>query len=57
MMERPAGRSICSRERPTRASKTRHHHRFGREVRFLLTLLMAEHLTINPTLPVEARNE
>jgi hypothetical protein len=27
------------------------------EVRFMLTLLMAEHLAIDPTLPVEARNE
>jgi len=27
------------------------------EVRFLLTLLMAEHLAVDPALPVEASNE
>jgi len=55
---RPPASSICSCARAQRArAKPNTNHRFRAEVRFLLTLLMAEHLAAETALPVEASNE
>jgi hypothetical protein len=59
MMDRPAGRRQL--DLLVRAANAREQNRIPpplrAEVRFLLTLLMAEHLAIDPALPVEASNE
>jgi hypothetical protein len=59
MMDRPAGRRQL--DLLVRAANAREQNRtplpLRAEVRFLLTLLMAEHLAVDPALPVEASNE
>jgi hypothetical protein len=59
MMERQVGRRQLDLLAP--AANAREQNRIPpplrAEVRFLLTRLMAEHLAVDPTLPVEARNE
>jgi hypothetical protein len=59
MMDRPAGRRQL--DLLVRAANAREQNRIPpplqAEVRFLLTLLMAEHLAVDPALPVEASNE
>ena len=59
MMDRPAGRRQL--DLLVRAANAREHNRIPpplrAEVRFVLTLLMAEHLAAETALPVEASNE
>jgi hypothetical protein len=59
MMERPAGRrQLDMLVRPANALEpNRIPPPIRAEVRFLLTLLMAEHLATDTALPVEASNE